>query len=344
MNTLRFEYLLDLEKTGNISRTAEDFFISPSAVSQCLKKEEAELGYPIFTYTEHRMVPTREGKLYLDGARRILAVKQETYEKLQISRKSHDRLRIAVTPLLYEMFHDRLLALSRGSQHGALPDTGKPQRAAAEHTVSFGASKRQDDIACQDDTAGITGNLSKPQETNRSANDDIDIFPAGSRVGTEYILSRFADLAITCSGSPHARASICKQVLRKDRLVLVVPREYLKGYVHTTPAIRDCETIPFILLKSTSLMRVIEEEILAKSHITAPRTYEVDDFAVGRNYLLEGRGASFLPAAFVPEEADKHFFIIEPVPARSIYYSILYLNTASARVRQIAENIAAGLL
>ncbi len=106
------------------------------------------------------------------------------------------------------------------------------------------------------------------------------------------------------------------------------------------PTIRDCETIPFILLKSTSLMRVIEEEILAKGHITSPRIYEVDDFSIARSYLLEGRGASFLPAAFLPEDAAERFYIIETAPARSIYFSILYLHTASAQIRGLAERIA----
>ena len=283
MNTVRFEYMLDLEKTGNISKTAENFYISASAVSQCLKKEESELGYKIFSYSNHRMVPTSQGRIYLDGAREILAIKRDTYEKLQISQRTHDRIRIAVTPLLYELFRDRLPAISQ---------------------------------------------------------DALDVFPAGSRVGTEYILSRFADLAVTCSGSPHARASVCKQVILRDRMVLVVPKEYLKSYAHDTPTIRDCETIPFILLKSASLMRVIEEEILAKSHISSPRIYEVDDFSVARSYLLEGRGASFLPAAFLPEGGAERFYVIETTPVRSIYFAILYLHTASPQIKGLAERIA----
>ena len=41
MNTTRFEYLLALERTGTMTGVAKAYFISPSAVSQCLKNEEA---------------------------------------------------------------------------------------------------------------------------------------------------------------------------------------------------------------------------------------------------------------------------------------------------------------
>ena len=37
MNTTRFEYMLALERLGSITKAAEEFLISPSAISQCLK-------------------------------------------------------------------------------------------------------------------------------------------------------------------------------------------------------------------------------------------------------------------------------------------------------------------
>ena len=53
MNTSNYEYLLTLEKTGTISETARRFYVSPSAISQCLKNAEKQLGYPLF-YREDR--------------------------------------------------------------------------------------------------------------------------------------------------------------------------------------------------------------------------------------------------------------------------------------------------
>lgn len=284
MNTLRFEYLIDLEKTGNISRTAANFFVSPSAVSQCLTKEEKELGHKIFTYQGHQMQPTEVGKAYLETARRILSIKQSTYDKLQIHRQSLRKCRISITSLLYESYTELL--------------------------------------------------------KTQTSDDNIEIFCAGSRVGTEYILSGFADLAVTCSGTLHKQPSVCSVPIFEDHLVLLVPKAYLRTFIQAPPTIRDCETIPFILLKSTSLMRHIEDEILIKSHITVPRIYEADDFLSARNLLLEGRGACFLPAEFMPPKAKDHFFVIEPDTLWKVYFSVRHLDTASDTAKKIAMKIA----
>lgn len=48
MNTSNYEYLLTLEETGSISETARRFYVSPSAISQCLKHAEAQLGLRSF--------------------------------------------------------------------------------------------------------------------------------------------------------------------------------------------------------------------------------------------------------------------------------------------------------
>lgn len=284
MNTLRFEYLTDLEKTGNISRTAENYFVSASAVSQCLAKEEKELGHKIFAYQGHQMQPTEIGKAYLKTARQILAIKQSTYDKLQIHRQTLRKCRISITPLLYESY-------------AALLKT-------------------------------------------RVSDDSMEIFRAGSRVGTEYILSGFADLAVTCSGTLHKQPSMCSIPISEDHLVLLVPKAYLRSFIHTAPTIRDCETIPFILLKSTSLMRRIEDEILTGNHIYAPRIYEADDFLSARNLLLEGRGACFLPAKFLPQKTDAHFFVIEPEALWKVYFSVLYRDASSAETQEMAGEIA----
>ncbi len=284
MNTLRFEYLVDLEKTRNISKTAANFFVSPSAVSQCLAKEEKELGHDIFIYQRHQMQPSEAGKAYLETARQILAIKQETYDKLQIQQHMRKKYRLSITPLLYESYTKLL--------------------------------------------------------KSQISDDSIDIFCAGSRIGTEYILNEFADLAVTCSGTQHKQPNVCSIPISEDHLVLLVPKAYLRTFIHAAPTIRDCETIPFILLKSTSLMRHIEDEILSRNHIFAPRIYEADDFLAAKNLLLEGRGACFLPAAFMPPKVTNHFFVIEPDTLWKVYFSVLYLDTAAETTKRLAKEIA----
>lgn len=119
MNTRKLEYLTTLEETGSIKATAEKYFISPSSISQCLKKEEKEIGYPLFEYTNHRMVPTKAGLIYLKGLREILRIREETFARLDVIPKYQNAIRIAAAPMLYE----RVSALLLPRLQAAMPDS-----------------------------------------------------------------------------------------------------------------------------------------------------------------------------------------------------------------------------
>lgn len=54
--------MLALECQGSITKAAEQFFISPSAMSQCLKTEEKQLNCHLFERKNGKMIPTQEGK------------------------------------------------------------------------------------------------------------------------------------------------------------------------------------------------------------------------------------------------------------------------------------------
>lgn len=99
MNTTNFEYMLTLEKTGTVTQTAEHFFVSPSAISQCLKNEEKQFGYPIFERKDKKMVPTPAGEIYLDGARHILEIRSRTMAEIRKLSEKKASIRIAVVPM-----------------------------------------------------------------------------------------------------------------------------------------------------------------------------------------------------------------------------------------------------
>ena len=48
MNVKDFEYLLEVATQGNISRAAEQLYISQSALTKFIQKKERELGGPLF--------------------------------------------------------------------------------------------------------------------------------------------------------------------------------------------------------------------------------------------------------------------------------------------------------
>ena len=108
MNTTNFEYMLTLEKTGTVTQTAEHFFVAPSAISQCLKNEEKQFGYPIFERKDRKMIPTPAGQIYLNGARRILQIRSQTLAQIHHLAETTASIRIAAIPVLSRFVKDVL--------------------------------------------------------------------------------------------------------------------------------------------------------------------------------------------------------------------------------------------
>ena len=83
MDLRLLEYMIAIEKYGNMTEAAEKLFVTPSALNQQLLKLEKELDTPLFTRSRRRMVPTAAGIVYLNAAREILGIKQAAYAQLQ---------------------------------------------------------------------------------------------------------------------------------------------------------------------------------------------------------------------------------------------------------------------
>ncbi|MGI5990590.1 MAG: LysR family transcriptional regulator [Lachnospiraceae bacterium] len=113
MNIQKYKILLSVEDTGSISRTADLFYISPSAVSQCIKKEEKCLNIPIFRYENHRMTPTPEGTLYLQFARKMINICQGTTERIRGLKKSDSTVTLTVVPVQRDLTEAQIVPLIR---------------------------------------------------------------------------------------------------------------------------------------------------------------------------------------------------------------------------------------
>ena len=84
MDVTIFEYLLALAETGSLTGAAKKFFISPSALSQRLSREEQELNCILFSAERGAaFIPTKEGEIYLKYAREALQVRDDTYLQLK---------------------------------------------------------------------------------------------------------------------------------------------------------------------------------------------------------------------------------------------------------------------
>ncbi len=114
MDLKQMENIMAIANKGSITRAAEGLFVTQSALNQQLLKLEKEIGLPLFERRNHSMVPTEAGRIYLDGAREILQIKENTYKRLSdLSEESHGSISIVYTPErgadmfadIYPVFH-----------------------------------------------------------------------------------------------------------------------------------------------------------------------------------------------------------------------------------------------
>ena len=61
-------WMAELFKTNNMSRAAENLYISQPALSQCLQRVERQLGFSLFTRSNKGLIPTERGELFYKTA------------------------------------------------------------------------------------------------------------------------------------------------------------------------------------------------------------------------------------------------------------------------------------
>lgn len=99
MDFRQLEYILEIAKENNITRAAKNLFISQSALNQQLLKLENELGVQLFHRSRTDWRPTEAGEIYLDGARKALLIKRDTYNQINdIAHSGKSELRLGLTP------------------------------------------------------------------------------------------------------------------------------------------------------------------------------------------------------------------------------------------------------
>ena len=76
-------YLQAIAARKSISAAARVLYVSQPTLSQCLKKYEEELGYPIFSRTKQGLIPTREGQIFLDTATRMQSLERSMRNRLE---------------------------------------------------------------------------------------------------------------------------------------------------------------------------------------------------------------------------------------------------------------------
>lgn len=70
----KYDIILDVFRTGSISKTAQSKNYSQPAVSQIISSFEKEIGFSVFKREKNGLFPTRQGALLFDS---ILKITQE---------------------------------------------------------------------------------------------------------------------------------------------------------------------------------------------------------------------------------------------------------------------------
>ena len=94
LNTDLFQEALEIEKSGSISRAAQNLFVSQPNLSASVKKLEISLGYRIFERTSTGVTVTEQGRLFLDSARIIVNELENIKKVPQLLSKDDNSLSI----------------------------------------------------------------------------------------------------------------------------------------------------------------------------------------------------------------------------------------------------------
>lgn len=82
MDLRYLQYIVEIGNESNISKAAKKLFVSQPTLSVYLARLEDDLGMPLFSREQNRLVPTEAGKLYLETASEMLEMKDDLYSKI----------------------------------------------------------------------------------------------------------------------------------------------------------------------------------------------------------------------------------------------------------------------
>ncbi|MDK2807694.1 MAG: LysR family transcriptional regulator, repressor for citA [Clostridiales bacterium] len=113
MDTNYLNTFIMLAEVGNFTRTSEKLFVAQSTVTNRIAELEKELGKPLFVRGQKQAELTPEGILFLEYARRIVALEKMSLESINRIDKYEDILRIGTTNTIYESYLEKELITYR---------------------------------------------------------------------------------------------------------------------------------------------------------------------------------------------------------------------------------------
>ena len=95
MNLTHLKYAIEVEKTGSITKAAENLYMGQPNLSRVIKELEDVAEIKIFRRTSKGIVPTENGRIFLNKAREIVRESQELEDMFKNSRGRRQHFRVA---------------------------------------------------------------------------------------------------------------------------------------------------------------------------------------------------------------------------------------------------------
>ena len=90
MDTKYLNYILTIARRKNMTKAAEELYVSQSSLSQYLSRLEQEIGDPLFIRAKGELLLTPAGELYVEAARKVIRIQKDLYQDIRsLNNKSH---------------------------------------------------------------------------------------------------------------------------------------------------------------------------------------------------------------------------------------------------------------
>ena len=83
MDVKYLNYIVTLAKKKNMTKAAEELFVSQSSLSQYLSKLEQEIGTPLFIRAKGELTLTPAGELYIEAAQEVIRIQKGLYHNIR---------------------------------------------------------------------------------------------------------------------------------------------------------------------------------------------------------------------------------------------------------------------
>lgn len=101
MNILHVKYAVEIANLGSINKASEVLFVAQPNLSRAVKELEADLGIVIFDRSAKGMVPTIEGRQFLEYAKQILHQIDEVEHLFKYGKEKKKRFAVSVPRSAY---------------------------------------------------------------------------------------------------------------------------------------------------------------------------------------------------------------------------------------------------